>query len=212
YCSDRISEDIITELARYRALFVIARNSAFQFRGPAVDMAAVRRKLGVRYIAEGSVRRAGDRLRVTAQLIDAATETHLWAERYDRDMQDVFAVEDEVARTIATTLEGRVAASGAEQTKRKPTEDWAAYDYLLQGRAHDANYDLVNAEACFARAAELDPGYVDAHAFQAIVLTSLYWLGQQPETLRRAEACARMALSLDDHHVWSHDAMAYVAM
>src|SRR5262245_47591427 len=117
YFSDGITEDIITERARYRSLFVIARNSAFQFRGPAVDMAAVRRKLGVRYIAEGSVRRAGDRLRVTAQLIDAATETHLWADRYDRDMHDVFAVEDEVARTIATTLEGRVAASGAEWTK-----------------------------------------------------------------------------------------------
>jgi len=213
YFSDGITEDIITELARYRSLFVIARNSAFQFRGPAVDMAAVRRKLGVRYIVEGSVRRAGNRLRVTAQLIDAAAETHLWAEHYDRDMQDVFAVEDEVARTIATTLEGRVAAAGAEQTKRKPTRDWAAYDYLLQGRAHDANYNLVGAEACLARATELDPGYADAHAFRAIVLTSqYYWLGQQPETLQRAEACARTALSLDDHHVWSHDAMAYVAI
>ncbi len=101
YFSDGITEDIITELARYRSLFVIARNSSFQFRGPSVDMAAVRRRLGVRYIVEGSVRRSGNRLRVTAQLIDAATETHLWAERYDRDVRDVFAVQDEVARTLA---------------------------------------------------------------------------------------------------------------
>ncbi len=212
YFSDGITEDIITELSRYRSLLVIARNSSFQFRGPSVDMAAVRRKLGVRYIVEGSVRRAGDRLRVTAQLIDAATESHLWAERYDRDMNDVFAVQDDVARTIATTLEGRVVASGAEQVQRKLPRDWVAYDYFLKGRERDAFYDHDGAEFFFARAAELDPGYVHAHAWRASALTVIYWLNQQPETLRQAEACAKKALSLDDHDAWSHGAMGYVAL
>jgi adenylate cyclase len=212
YFSDGVTEDIITELARYHSLIVIARNSAFQFRGAAVDMSAVRQKLGVSYIVEGSVRRFGDQLRITAQLIDALSGAHLWADRYDRVMQDVFAVQDDVARTIATTLEGRVAASGAAQVKNKPTKDWVAYDFFLKGRERDAYFDLVGADACFAHAIELDPGYVDAHAFRAIILTTRYYLDQQPETLRQAEACARMAPSIDDHLVLSHDAMAYVAM
>jgi TolB-like protein/class 3 adenylate cyclase len=212
YFSDGITEDIITELSRFRSLFVIARNSSFQFRGPAIDMGTVRRKLGVRYIVEGSVRRFDGRLRVTAQLIDAATETHLWAERYDRDMQDVFAVQDEVARTIAATLEGRVAASGTERAKRKPTRELAAYDYFLQGRERDACFDLAGAESFYARAIELDPGYVHAHALRAQALVVQYWLDQQPEKLKRAEAGARTALSLDDHDAASHDAMGYVAM
>ena len=212
YFSDGITEDIITELSRYRSLFVIARNSSFQFRGRSVDISAVRRKLGVRYIVEGSVRRSGGRLRVTAQLIDAATETHLWAERYDRDIQDIFAVQDEIARTIAATLEGRVAASGIERAKRKPTGEMAAYDYFLRGRERDAYFDLVGAESFFARAIELDPGYVHAHAFRALALTVQYWLDQQPEKLRQAEVCARTALSLDDHDAASHNAMGYVAL
>jgi TolB-like protein len=212
YFSDGITEDIITELARYRSLFVIARNSSFQFRGPSVDMGAVRRRLGVRYIVEGSVRRAESRLRVTVQLIDAATETHLWAERYDRDVRDVFAVQDEVARTIAATLEGRVAASGIERAKRKPTSELAAYDCFLRGRERDAYIDHVGAEAFFARAVELDPGYVHAHAYQAIQLVLQYWVDQQPEKIQRAEASARMALSFDDQDGVSHQAMGYVAL
>jgi TolB-like protein len=159
YFSDGITEDIITELSRYRTLLVIARNSSFQFRGPSVDMRTVRQRLGVRYIVEGSVRRAGNRVRITAQLIDAEAESHLWAERYDREMQDIFALQDEMARTIATTLEGRVAASGAEQVRRKPTTDWKAYEYVLRGRECDSRYDHHAGEPLFARAAELDPGY-----------------------------------------------------
>jgi TolB-like protein/predicted Zn-dependent protease len=203
YFSDGITEDIVTELSRYRSLFVIARP---------VDLGAARHKLDVRYIVEGSVRRAGGRLRVTAQLIDAATKAHLWAERYDREVEDVFAVQDEIARTIATTLEGRVAASDIERTKRKPTWDLVAYDYFLRGRERVAYFDLGTAEKFFARAAELDPGYVHAHAERAMSLVVLYWLEQDPEMLRRAEACARTALSLDDHDGTSHEAMGYVAL
>jgi adenylate cyclase len=212
YFSDGITEDIITELSRYRSLLVIARNSSFQFRGTSVDMDAVRRRLGVRYVVEGSVRRSGARLRITAQLIDTMAQTHLWAERYDRDMQDIFAVQDEVARTIAATLEGRVAASSAEQVKRKPTTDWRAYDYFLQGRACDASFDLAGAEVCYKRAIELDPGFVHAHAWRALALTGRYWQDQQPEQLRLAEVSAKTALSLDGNDPWSHHAMAFVAL
>jgi TolB-like protein len=133
YFADGVTEDIITELSRYRWLFVIARNSCFQFRGD-VDVAEVRGALGVRYIVEGSVRRAGNRIRVTAQLIDAIDRSQIWAERYDRDSQDIFAVQDEVTGAIVATLESRVAARGAEYARRKRTDDWAAYDYFLRGR------------------------------------------------------------------------------
>jgi len=164
----------------------------------------------VRYVVEGSVRRTGQRVRVSAQLIEAATGRHVWAERYDRDMQDIFAVQDEVARTIATTLEGRVAASGAEQVRRKPTKDWKAYDYVLRGRECDARYDHHGGEPLFARAAELDPSYAEAHARRAVALVVIYWMERRPELLREAEVCAREALSLDENDAKSQEAMAYV--
>lgn len=210
YFSDGVTEDIITELSRYRSLLVIARNSSFQFRGPTVDLGAVRQRLGVNYIVEGSVRRSADRLRVTAQLIDAAAENHIWAERYDRSMHDVFAIQDEIARTIATTLEGRVAASGAVHIKRKQTEDLMAYDYFLKARECDANYDFPATGNFYARAVELDPDYAQAHAGLAIALAVEYWLEQKPELLIRAEQAARRAVALDDHDSWSHDALGYV--
>jgi TolB-like protein len=169
YFSDGITEDIITELSRYRSLFIIARNSSFQFRGTSVDVAAVRRALGIRYIVEGGVRKAGGRIRVTAQLIDAATQAHIWADRYDRQAQDIFTIQDEVTRAVASTLEGRIAASGAEQARRKPTNDWVAYDYFLQGREHMYRYQAAEAEPFFARAIELDSGYVLKRYDEAIV-------------------------------------------
>jgi TolB-like protein/Flp pilus assembly protein TadD len=203
YFSDGITEDIITELSRYRSLFVIARP---------FELDAMRRRLAVRYVVEGSVRRAGERLRVTAQLIDGVTGAHLWAERYDRDIEDVFAVQEEIARTIATTLEGRVAASGIAAAKRKPTTELAAYDCFLRGRERDAYFDLAGAEVFYAQATALDPSYVHAHAQRAMALTVLYWLHQDPEMLRKGEASARAALALDDHDGMSHEAMGYVAL
>jgi len=173
YFSDGITEDIITELARDHSLLVIARNASFNFRGPAADIAVVRRALGVHYIVEGSVRKAGGRLRVTVQLIDALTQSHLWAERYDRDIQDVFAVQDEVTHAIVATLGGRIVASGAEQARGKPTAHWVAYDYFLQGRHFDYRYDLEQSITLFARAAELDPDYVDAHAWLGMLSSAV---------------------------------------
>ena len=212
YFSDGITEDIITELSRYHSLLVIARNSCFQFRGSSVDIAAVQRALGARYIVEGSVRKAGNRVRVTAQLIDAETRAHLWAERYDRDIQDIFAVQDEVTRTVVATVEGRVAASGAEHARRKPTRDWVAYDYFLKGREHVNRYQDTEAEPFLARAIELDPDYVHAHAWRAVALSSRYLLDDRKETLDAAFASAQRALALDENDAWAHRAMGCVAL
>jgi TolB-like protein len=140
YFSDGITEDIITGLARFRSLFVIARNSSFAFRGKPVDMAEIGRRLGVAYLLEGSVRRAGQRVRITAQLIEAASGAHLWAERYDRSLDDVFAVQDEVARMIVSALVGRIEDVGLMRTTRAPTDSLGAYDCLLRGLAYFRGY------------------------------------------------------------------------
>ena len=170
YFSDGITEDIITGLARFRSLFVIARNSSFAFRGKAVEMAEIARRLGVSYLLEGSVRRSGQRLRITAQLIEAAG-AHLWAERYDRDIDDIFAVQDEVAQTIVATLFGRIEAARHQQSLRKPTVSLAAYDFLLRGCVHLRGYahdDNEQALRLFDKAVELDPRYAVAHAYSGL--------------------------------------------
>jgi TolB-like protein len=210
YFSDGITEDIITELSRYRSLRVIARNSSFQFRGPSVDLVAVRRKLGVQFVVEGSVRKIGSRLRLAVQLVDAATESHVWAERYDREVKDIFAVQDHMTGAIAATLEGRVAASGAEQARRRPTKDWAAYDYFLQGRERQHRYDFIAAEPLFARAIELDPGYAQAYARRAHALLGKYWTDLNAEAKQEALASATKSLSLDEADAWCQMTMGLV--
>jgi tetratricopeptide (TPR) repeat protein len=187
----------------------MARNSCFQFRSPSIDIAAVRSKLGVRYVVEGSVRKIGSRLHLTARLIDARTESHVWAERYDRDAGDIFAVQDDMTRAIAATLEGRVAASGAEQARRRPTKDWQAYDYFLQGREFGHRYDFVASEPYFARAIELDPKFAQAHAWRVNALIAKYWDERRSELLDEALQSARTALSLDDTDAWCHLMMGF---
>lgn len=212
YFSDGITEDIITELSRYRSLAVVARNSAFQFRGPAADLSAVRKALGVSYIVEGSIRKAGGKVRITAQLIDAETGNHLWAERYDRTIEDIFAVQDEVVRTIVSTMEGRLAASGASLVRAKPTASWAAYDYFLRGRELSNHYRISEADDFLARAIDLDPGYVHAYAWRASTLVVKSWFDEQSDILQQAMACAEMALSLDDSDASCHHAMGFVSL
>ncbi len=214
YLGDGIAEDIITELSRYRSLVVIARNSSFQFRGPdspkAVDLAAVRHKLGAQFVAEGSLRRIGTQLRLAVQLIDTATEAHIWAERYDCGVSDVFRVQDEMTRAIAATLEGRVAASGAEQARRRPTQDWAAYDYFLQGRERYHRYAFAEAEPYFAKAVALDPSYAQGHAFWAHTLLGKYWRDPDPALKQAAADSAQTALVLDDADPFCHATQGFV--
>ncbi len=210
YFSDGITEDIITELSRFRSLFVIARNSSFQYRD-AADVKQVARALGVQYVVEGSIRRLGGRIRITAQLIDSATGNHLWADRYDRDMQDLFAVQDEVTQAIAATIEGRMAASGAKHSRRKPTDDLAAYDYFLQGRETIEKRGNPDVSAQLLRhAIELDPGFAQAHAWLCRVYLHWYHRNLRTELLDEALNVAREAVSLDEADAWCHAIVGYV--
>lgn len=209
YFSDGMTEDIITELSRFRSLFVIARNSSFQYRA-AADVKHVARVLGVQYVVEGSVRRLGNRIRITAQLIDAVTGNHLWAERYDRDVQDLFALQDEVTQAIAATIEGRMAASGAQRSRRQPTEHLAAYDLFLQGRENiEQRGDPEIAAQLLRRAIELDPGFAQAYAWLSRVYIYWFHLDLRSESLREAIVLARKAVSLDDADAWCHAAVGY---
>ena len=133
YFSDGMTEDLITDLSRLSGLFVIARNSVFTYKGKAVKPEQVRRELGVRYMLEGSVRKANDRVRITAQLVDATTGYHLWAERYDRDLQDIFAVQEEIARRITRALAVRLTPEEAEHMGRPYTDSVEAWEYFMRG-------------------------------------------------------------------------------
>jgi TolB-like protein len=167
YLSDGVTEDIITALSRYRELMVIARNSSFQFRDRSLDMKRIGRELGAKYLVEGSLRKVGTRLRITAQLIDASSGSHLWAERYDRNVTDVFEIQDEVTQTITATVVGQLTRSHAERARRTPTRNWQAYDYFLQAQHCITRYDPEQAESYLLSALRLDPGYADAHAILA---------------------------------------------
>jgi Tfp pilus assembly protein PilF len=161
-------------------------------------------------VVEGSVRKADNRVRISAQLLDATAGSHLWAEHYDRELQDVFAVQDEVARTIVTTLEGRIAIGGAEQAQRKPTERMDAYDCVLQAREHMSRYNHLAAEPLLFRAIVADPGYAEAHARQALVLVVKFRLDGERGHLSKAKALAEQALVLDSTSDLAHIAMAHV--
>src|SRR5262249_20780752 len=140
-------------------------------------------------------------------VVDVATRNQLWTEHYDRDMQDIFAVQDEVAQAIAATVEGRVAASGAQRSRRKPTHDLAAYDYFLQGRDCVERYDTKVAVSLLRRAVELDPGFARAHAWLSFATVMIFHADPRPETLQEALPLARTAMSLDDSDAWSHRAI-----
>ncbi len=166
YFSDGITEDIITELARFRELLVIARNSSFAFRDKAVDVREIGKALGTDYVVEGSVRRSGDRVRVTAQLINAETGAHLWAERYDRSFEDVFAIQDDIARGVVATVAQRIQEETEVVARRRPPQDIRAYDLFLQGhRLSDVFTDEGQDKArdFFERARALDPTFARAY-------------------------------------------------
>jgi len=165
YFSDGITEDIITELARFRSLFVIARNSSFHYKGQSPKIQDVGRELGVEYVVEGSVRRAGDRVRITAQLIDAASGSHVWAERYDRELKDIFAVQDEVVREIATAVPGQIDVAAINRVERRSDQNLTAYEYVLRGeRMRNQDWASPDAIPLFERAIEADPQCARAYA------------------------------------------------
>jgi adenylate cyclase len=204
YLSDGVTEDIITELPRYRELLVIARNSSFQFRNKSMDMKHIGRELGAAYLVEGSLRKAGDRLRVTAQLIEAETGSHIWADRYDRSLDDVFLIQDELTQAIAATLVSQLRRSGAERASRKPTEQWAAYEYVLQADYCADRYDNETAETLLKRAIAIDPNYALAYARLSHVYLQRFCDDFRAETLELTLAEAQKALSLDDRNDVCH--------
>jgi TolB-like protein len=204
YFSDGITEDIITDLSRFHALFVIARNSSFQYRDKAVDIKRVGRELGVEYVVEGSVRRAGNRVRISAQLIDAKTSNHMWAQRYDREMEDIFAVQEEVAHSVAATVSGRVEAAGRDQALRLSPSALKAYDLVLRAKVLMLTYTRTNneqARICAEKAVQLDPGNARAYAHQAwcqwLNFTAC-WTEDRRKALGSAYELARRAVTLDD--------------
>ena len=183
YFSDGITEDIITGLARFRSLFVIARNSSFAFRNRQMEMVEIGRQLGVSYLLEGSVRHVGDRICITAQLIEAESGMHIWAERYDRNIEGLFEVQDDVARTIVATLIGRIEDASLRKSLRKPPASLAAYDCLLRGLAHYrgwADDDNQKALEMFERALAFDPDYVLAHSYKIAVTLTIHGAAAAP--------------------------------
>ncbi len=202
YFTDGLTEDIITELSRFKNLLVVARNSSFTFKGQAVDVKEIGRKLGAHYVVEGSVRRAGNRIRLTAQLLESATGNHLWTERYDREMEDIFAVQDELVRAISGVIPGQLDRHAVENLRRKPPDNLTAFDCELRGRwaLRHWNEDLSIALEWFAKAIKADPNYALAHAGIAMACSyGLYVLGLPPEEmLVRGKEHAQRAIALDD--------------
>jgi adenylate cyclase len=209
YFSDGITEDITTELSRFSELLVIARNSAFQYTGKAVDIRQVGRELGARYVLEGSVRRRDDRIRITAQLVDAVTGAHRWAERYDRELHDLFVVQDEVVRAIVAILAAHVNRAEIERALLKPPADWKAYDYYLRGAeaffshiTRRTKASLYDARRLLEQSLAIDPDYARAAAMLSWTHFHAYFEPfdsdyLSPAALDRALESAETAVHLD---------------
>ena len=213
YFSDGISEDLITELSRFKTLFVIARNSSFRFKGERIDIKAAGESLGVQYLVEGSVRRAGNRVRISAQLIDTTTGNHIWAERYDRELEDLFTVQDEVTKSIVAVLPGRVQEDVADRAARKPTQNMKAYEFMLQGKAYRDKLSAegnARARECCEKAIELDPRYARAYMYLSDSYIVDQWLGLlDPASSGLGLQIARQAVALDGQDVYIQDHLGF---
>jgi adenylate cyclase len=218
FFADGLTEDIITELSRFRELLVISRNSTFVHKGKAVKVQEVAREFGVDFVLEGSVRKAGDRIRVNVQLIDAETDRHIWAERYDRKLEDIFAIQDEMTGAIVATLPGRVEAVTHDRAKRKPADNLVAYECVLAAKVlhhRSAQADNAEAQRLLDRALTLDPSYAHAHAWKACVLGQTYangWCTDREATLRQLAEELEIALALDDNDSDVHRILAALNM
>jgi adenylate cyclase len=218
YFSDGITEDIITELSKFRSLFVIARNSSFSFKGQQLEVKEISRRLGVRYVVEGSVRRTGKRLRISAQLIDAVYDAHIWAERYDRGLEDIFAVQDEVTGAIVTAIEPELASAERNRARRKVPESLDAWECYQRGLWHLYRYraeDSIKAQEFFRRAIEVDPNFGPAHAAlaYAVYYEVIEGLVSAPDDwISRALEAARTAVILDERDSFGHMVLGRVLL
>jgi TolB-like protein/Flp pilus assembly protein TadD len=210
YFADGIAEDLITRLSSWRSFPVIARNSSFVYKGRAVDMKQVSRELGARYVVEGSVRRSGNRVRITAQLIDAPMNHHIWAETYDRELTDVFDVQDEISTAIAASTQGGLEQLEGERASRRDPADLDAWDLLQRARWHLSKYsqqDTDRAEELVTAALEIDPNLASGFALLAMIRYSKFTEGRGEVALEGLVGSARRAIELDPR-----DAQGYLAL
>jgi adenylate cyclase len=218
YFSDGMTEDLITDLSKVSGLFVIARNSSFAYRGRSVKVQEIGRDLGVRFVLEGSVRKAGNRVRITAQLIDAGSGGHLWAERFDRDLTDIFSTQDEVVEKIVGTLAVTLTKGEEQRLRQRGTGNLEAYETWLRARAlltRGTRESLVQARAMYRRAIEIDLNFAAPHAGLALAAISEYvsgWAPDPAQALDEAERWARRAVELNDQEPVSHMALGNVLL
>jgi len=215
YFSDGLTETLTGDLSKISSLFVIARNSAFTYKGKAVKVQEVGREMGVRYVLEGSVQKAAQRVRITVQLIDATTGYHLWSEQYDRPLTDIFTLQDEIVQKIVTTLKLQLTLQEQGWIVRKQTNNLEAYDAFLRGVEYFSRYTketIAQTRQLYEKAIALDPQYADAYAW----LSYTYWrewvsrVSTDPQTLERALTLVHQALALDDSLPIAHSLLGYV--
>jgi TolB-like protein len=213
FFADGLTEDIVTALSHYRWFFVIARNSSFAYKGRSIDVKQIARELGVRYILEGSVRKAGGRVRVTGQLIEAETGAHLWAERYDRDVADIFAIQDELAQQVVGAIEPEILMGEGRRALQKPTGNLDAYECCMRGMWHhdqSTAEHLAEAIRWHRQALALDPGFGRAHMALARALWGRCLFGYSDDIGRDIDELRReadRAMAIDDRDPYAHYAM-----
>jgi adenylate cyclase len=218
YFSDGISEDIITDLSKVSELCVIARNSTFTYKGKSVDVKQVGRELGVSYVLEGSVRKAGNRVRVTGQLIDVASGGHVWADRFDRDLTDIFAVQDELTREIIAALKLKLTSEQKGRLSRKTTIDVEAYNLFLRGREQallQTKSSNVEARALLGRAIAISPDFAAAYAYTAFTCLNDYVIGKgeaAEQSLRTSLELATRAVAMDGDDPYSHFVLSAISI
>jgi TolB-like protein len=217
YFADGIAEDIITGLSKLRWFFVIARNSSFTYKGNTVDVKRAARELGVRYVLEGSVRKGGNRVRITAQLIDAATGNHIWADRYDGELADVFALQDEITKKVVAAIEPKLLEAEGIRSQSRSPDDLDAWEMVI--RANSLFWRMTESEGATAigmlnRAIERYPDYAPAHsmlAFMLLLSSHMNLVASTGPQLTRAAELGSRAAELDDSDPWAHLALGYVA-
>jgi adenylate cyclase len=218
YFADGTVEEITTALSRIRWLFVMARNSAFAYKGRLIDIRQISRELGVRYVLEGSVRKSGNRVRVAAQLIDAIVDAHLWADRYDRELSDIFAVQDDIAASVASIIEPALHEAEQQRVLRKPPERLDAWEAYQRGQWHFHKFgadDNRISQTFFRQTIELDPGFAPGHSGYALALLWDSWLYSMRLFAEVQSLCqeeARIAVSLDDKDAMGHAVLALTIM